>query len=56
MTKIIEIDLTHFSHVELKELDNLIDMSIDYSIEDDANQINFEAVEVIGQMLKNWDL
>jgi hypothetical protein len=52
---IIQIDLTHFSHDELKELDNLIDMSIDYSIEDESNQTNFESVEVIGNILKNMN-
>ena len=56
MNKIIEIDLKHFSQNELKELDNLIDMSIDYSIKDESNQINFESIEIIGQLLKNWDL
>ena len=55
MDKIVQIDLKHFSHDELKELDNLIDMSIDYSIEDESNQTNYEAIDVISQMLKNWD-
>lgn len=44
---IIEIDLKHFSQSEMEELASLIDSSIDYSLEDEANQINMETVSVI---------
>lgn len=49
----VEVNLEHFNIDQLEQLQQLLEETIDYTLEDNANELNFEAIECIGAELTN---